>query len=71
MKEAMTVHIGEGLKCLVDDIADLIFAHWSAVGFVLADELVDILMHVFKYKVELVVVFDQFMEVDDIGVVKF
>ena len=68
VKEAVLVHVGESKYGLVHDGLDLGFV--EALLLVL-HQLVDILLHVFKHEVEVVVDPDHLLELDDLLVVEF
>jgi len=62
------VHIGESEDGLVHDGLDFRFVK---TFLLVLHELVDVLFHVFKNKVEVIVDPDDFLELDDLLVVKF
>lgn len=62
MEVAMTMHICQRLQCLIDDIPYLNMRN----GLPFLHELEDIVRHILKYKIELVVVLDELMEPNDV-----
>ena len=68
MEEAVFVHVGEALQGLVNDALDLIFR--ERLGPVL-HKLVDVLLHIFKNEVQVIVNSNNFLQLHDLVVIQF
>lgn len=66
MKVALSMHIGQSLKRLKDNISNLVMRQFSS----LLQQLIHVAMHVLEDKVQLVVLFDQLDQSHNVGVVK-
>ena len=67
MKEAMFVHVGQSEHRLQHDTLDLLFRELLCPIF---HELVNILLHIFKDEIEVVIHSNNFFKFDDLRVVK-
>jgi len=66
MEEAVLVHVSETEQDLEHDALDFLLGEWLIPVF---HELVDVLFHIFKYEVQVVVHTDNFLQFDDVAVV--
>lgn len=66
MEKSVLVHEREALEDLVHDVADSAF---GKVLFPLLHQLVQVLFHEFKHEEQLVILTNDFLEFDDVGVV--
>ena len=67
MEEPLAMHIGQGLECLEDDIADVVVRDLA----LLLDQLVHVLVQILKDEVELVILFDELDQLHHIGMMQF
>ena len=68
MKEAMFVHVSQPKHCLQHDTLDLLLRELLCPIF---HELVNVLLHIFKDEIEVVIDPNNFFQFDDLRVVKF
>ena len=68
MKETMFVHVGQPKHCLQHDTLDLLLRELLCPIF---HELVNVLLHIFKDEVEVVIDPNNFFQFYDLRVVKF
>jgi hypothetical protein len=66
VKEAVLVHVGQAEQCLVHDALDLALGEARLAVF---HQLIDVLLHVFKHEVEVVIHADDLLELDNLLVV--
>ena len=64
MEISFAVHVSQGLKGLKGDISDLMMGKFS----LFLKQLIHISMHIFEDKVKLVIFFDEFEKLNDVGV---
>lgn len=63
----MSMHVGKPLQRLIYYVS---YGHLGQRGLPSLHHLVDVLFHVFKHKIQSIVVFDDLVKVDDVRMVE-
>jgi len=68
MEEAVFVHVGQSEKCLIHNGLDIVLRE---VASAFLHQLINILLHVFKNEIEIVIDSDDLLKFDDVHLIQF